>query len=187
MRNASLFLLSFIFLAACTGCLRSGRLPRNEGENAPKPMDSYGATSSDLQDGYLIPSSDLHDTLLLYKKTPCFGVCPVFTLVVKMDGEVYFTGVKNTLLEGTQSTNWNSEQLEVIDRKMRELDIYNAPKSFDNPSVTDLPSMYIGYTKGDHLKTVKCRYQYPNGYKDLSAWLDEQIKTSTWKSLTNNK
>jgi cysteinyl-tRNA synthetase len=32
----------------------------------------------------------LHDTLLLYKKTPCFGVCPVFTLVVKMDGEVFF-------------------------------------------------------------------------------------------------
>ncbi len=187
MRNASLFLLIFIFLAACTGCLRSGRLPRNEGKRAPKPMDYYEATSSDLHDGYLIPSSDLHDTLLLYKKTPCFGVCPVFTLVVKMDGEVYLTGVKNTLFEGTQSTNWNAKQLEAIDHKMRELDIYNAPKSFDNPAVTDLPSMYIGYTKGDNLKTVKCRYQYPNGYKDLSAWLDEQIKTSTWKSLTNNK
>lgn len=187
MRNASLFLLIFIFLAACTGCLRSGRLPRNEGERAPKPMDYYEATSSDLHDSYLIPSSDLHDTLLLYKKTPCFGVCPVFTLVVKMDGDVYLTGVKNTLFEGTQSTNWNAEQLKAIDHKMRELDIYNAPKSFDNPSVTDLPSMFIGYTKGENLKTVKCRYQYPNGYRELSAWLDEQIKTSTWKSLTNNK
>jgi hypothetical protein len=187
MTNTSLFLLIFIFLAASTACLRSGRLPRNEGERAPKPMDYYGATSSDLHDSYLIPSSDLHDTLLLYKKTPCFGVCPVFTLVVKMDGEVYLTGVKNTLFEGTQSTNWNAEQLKAIDHKMRELDIYNAPKSFDNPSVTDLPSMYIGYTKGENLKTVKCRYQHPNGYRELSAWLDEQIKTSTWKSLTNNK
>ena len=176
MRIASIVLLGFIFLASSTGCLRSGRLPSNEGQHAPKAMDHY-----------LIPSSDLHDTLLLYKKTPCFGACPVFTVVVKMDGEVYFTGVKNTLFEGTQSTNWRAEQLEVIDRKMRELDFYHAPKSFDNPAVTDLPSMYIGYTKGDNLKTVKCRYQYPNGYKDLSAWLDEQIKTSTWKSLTNNK
>lgn len=176
MRNASLFLVSFIFLVACSGCLRSGRLPRNEGQHAPKAMDNY-----------LVPSYDLHDTLLLYKKTPCFGVCPVFTMVVKMDGEVYYTGVRNAMVEGTQTTNWNVQQLEVIDRKMRELEIYNAPKSFDNPSVTDLPSMYIGYTKGDNLKTVKCRYQYPNGYKDLSAWLDEQIKTSTWKSLTNNK
>jgi hypothetical protein len=150
-------------------------------------MDNYVAPSSVLKDRYLIPSSDLHDTLLLYKKTPCFGACPVFTMVVKMDGEVYYTGVKNTLLEGTQSANWSAEQLEVIDLKMRALDIYNAPKSFDNAAVTDLPSMYIGYTEGDNVKTVKCRYQYPNGYKDLSAWLDEQIKTSTWKSLNNNK
>jgi hypothetical protein len=187
MRNASSFLLSFVFISIYTGCLRSGRLPRNEGKHAPKPMDGYVAPSSVLEESYLIPPSDLHDTLLLYKKTPCFGACPVFTLVVKMDGEVYFTGVKNTILEGTQSANWNSDQLEVLDRKMRELDIYNAPKSFDNPAVTDLPSMYIGYTKGNNLKTVKCRYQYPNGYKDLSAWLDEQINTSTWKSLTNNK
>ncbi len=175
MRNASLFLVSFILLAACSGCLRSGRLPRNEGQHAPKAMDNY-----------LVPSYDLHDTLLLYKKTPCFGVCPTFTLVVKMDGELYYNGRQNVPMLGDYKSTWSTDILQTLEDKMQTVDFYNLPKNFDNPQVTDLPSMYLGYTRGNNLYTVKCRYQTPQNLKNLAIWLDQEIAKTQWNLINPN-
>lgn len=175
MRFFFLTFLSFIFLAASSGCLRSGRLPRNEGEQAPQVMDRY-----------LKPSSDMHDTLLLYKKTPCFGACPVFTLTVMMDGKAYLMGQKNMQYIGGYSAEWNTDVLKTLDEKMKAIQFYNLPRVFDNPQVTDLPSTFIGYTQGQNLHTIKCRYQTPQNLKDLSVWLDAEMEKTKWNLINSN-
>jgi hypothetical protein len=129
--------------------------------------------------GYLIPSSIADDTLLFYSKTPCFGACPTFRLIIKMNGEVRYEGQKNVNLLGTYQGNWSKEQMIALDQEMKKINFYGFQPTYDNPVVTDLPSMYIGYTKGDALYKIKCRVQYPNELKTLSQWLDNQINTMT--------
>lgn len=175
MKKSFLFLSLALTLAGATGCLRSGRLPSNEGKDAPKALERY-----------LQPSSDLHDTLLLYKKTPCFGACPTFTLVVKMDGEVYYNGRQNVTMIGDYKSTWSADILQALEDKMQSVDFYKLAKSFDNPQVTDLPSMYMGYTKGNNLYTVKCRYQTPQNLKNLAIWLDQEIANTQWNLINPN-
>ncbi|MEN9394955.1 MAG: hypothetical protein RL362_1176 [Bacteroidota bacterium] len=175
MKRNILF-LSVLFVALTfAGCLRSGRLPRNEGNHSPESLERY-----------LQPSTDLHDTLLLYKKTPCFGACPVFTLTIMMDGKAYLMGQKNMEYVGGFGAEWNTELMNALDEKMRALQFYNLPHVFDNPQVTDLPSTYIGYTKGNNLYTIKCRYQTPQNLKDLSSWLDAEMKKTKWNLINSN-
>ncbi|MEY2764602.1 MAG: hypothetical protein RLZZ205_1026 [Bacteroidota bacterium] len=176
MKPFILFLsIALVVTSLSTGCLRSGRLPRNEAKHAPQPMERY-----------LQPSTDLHDTLLLYKKTPCFGACPTFTLVVKMDGEVYYNGRQNVAQLGDFKSEWSVDILKAMEDKMAALHFYDLPTKFDNPQVTDLPSMYLGYTKGNHLHTIKCRYQTPQDLKNLALWLDGEIEKTKWNLINPN-
>lgn len=175
MRIVLLAFLGLFLVTASTGCLRSGRLPRNESKQAPKALDSY-----------LKPSADLHDTLLLYKKTPCFGACPVFTLTIMMDGKAYLMGQKNMQYIGGYTAEWNADVMKALDEKMRAIQFYSLPRVFDNPKVTDLPSTYIGYTLGNNLHTIKCRYQTPQNLKDLSVWLDAEMEKTKWNLINSN-
>jgi hypothetical protein len=175
MKRNILF-LSVLFIAlTLAGCFRSGRLPKNEGNQSPHAIERY-----------LQPSSDLHDTLLLYKRTPCVGACPTFTMVVKMDGEVYFNGRQHVEMIGDYKANWDADLLGQLESKMQALDFDKLPKIFDNPQVTDLPSTYIGYTLGNNLHTVKCRYQTPQNLKDLASWLDQEISKTQWNQINSN-
>jgi hypothetical protein len=175
MKRNILFLPVLFIALTFAGCLRSGRLPRNEGNHSPKAFERY-----------LQPSSDLHDTLLLYKRTPCFGACPTFTMVVKMDGEVYFNGRQHVEMIGDYKASWDADRLQQLESKMQYLDFYKLPNIFDNPQVTDLPSTYIGYTQGNNLHTVKCRYQTPQNLKDLASWLDQEISKTQWNQINSN-
>ncbi|MBM3428263.1 MAG: hypothetical protein FJX95_05725 [Bacteroidetes bacterium] len=175
MKRFILFLSVAMVIISASGCLRSGRLPKNEGKNTPQAMERY-----------LNPSSDLHDTLLLYKKTPCFGSCPVFTMTVMMDGTVYLMGKKNMTLLGDYTSEWNADLLNELDHKMAQLQFYQLPRVFDQTQVTDLPSTYIGYTNGNHVQTIKCRYQTPQGLKDLAIWLDQEIEKTKWNLINSN-
>lgn len=175
MKSKILFLSVLLIALTLAGCFHSGRLPRNEGDQSPQARDRY-----------LQPSSDLHDTLLLYKRTPCFGACPTFTMVVKMNGEVHYHGRQNVEMLGDYQATWNSDLLKQLDDKMQSVDFYQLPISFDNPQVTDLPSTYLGYTKGNNLHTIKCRYQTPQNLKDLAVWLDGEMKKTIWKQNNSN-
>jgi hypothetical protein len=141
---------------------------------------------TEVAQSYLKPSSDLNDTLLLYKRTPCFGACPTFTMVVKMNGEVTYFGRQNVEMLGNYTAKWDANRLKQLDDQMQSVQFYQLPLSFDNPQVTDLPSTYIGYTEGNNLHTVKCRYQTPQNLKDLAAWLDGEIKQTTWNQNNSN-
>ena len=124
---------------------------------------------------YLIPSSTADDTLLLYSKTPCFGACPTFRLVVKMNGQVVYEGQKNVERLGKFQGNWSKDQLSLLEDEMRKINFYGFQKSYDNSKVTDVPTMYLGYTKGNDLHKIKCRYEYPNELRELSKWMDTQL------------
>ena len=175
MKSKILFLSVLLIASTLVGCFRSGRLPRNEGNQSPQARDRY-----------LQPSSDLHDTLLLYKKTPCFGACPTFTMVVKMDGEVFYNGRQHVTRLGDYKAIWSNDLLNQLELQMQSLEFYNLSKTFDNPQVTDLPSMYLGYTKGDNLYTIKCRYQTPQQLKNLATWLDQEIEKTQWNLINTN-
>ncbi len=155
-----------------------------------KKKDSAETKLNATPTGYLIPSSLADDTLLLYAKTPCFGACPTFRLMIKMNGEIRYEGQKNVNLLGTYKGNWSKEQMIALDQEMKKINFYHFQKIYDNPVVTDLPSMYIGYTKGNDLYKIKCRVQYPNELKSLSQWLDTQINTTEFQQtekLQNNE
>ncbi len=133
------------------------------------------ATSTSIADSYLIPSTEMEDTLLWYSKTPCFGACPTFSLLVKMNGQVLYHGKQHVEKLGEFTGQWTADQLSALETEMKKIQFYQLSKIYDDSKVTDLPSMYIGYTKGNQLYKIKCRYQYPNELKSLAKWLDSRV------------
>ncbi len=59
--------------------------------------------------------------------------------------------------------------------EMKKIQFYQFTKVYDDSKVMDLPSFYIGYTRGDDLYKIKCRYHYPNQLKSLTQWIDGQL------------
>lgn len=171
-----IFLLLAVLLIFSIGC--------------KKKKASGETTLIESSKSYLIPSNTADDTLLLYAKTPCFGACPTFRLIVKMNGDIRYEGQKNVTHLGTFQGHWTKEQLTALDEEMKKINFYGFQTNYDNPVVTDLPTMYVGYTKGNDLHKIKCRVQYPNELKNLSKWLDNQINTSELQQtekLQNNE
>jgi hypothetical protein len=107
-----------------------------------------------------------------------------------MNGDIRYEGQKNVTHLGTFQGHWTKEQLTALDEEMKKINFYGFQTNYDNPVVTDLPTMYVGYTKGNDLHKIKCRVQYPNELKNLSKWLDNQINTSELQQtekLQNNE
>jgi len=124
---------------------------------------------------YLIPASQKEDTLLWYSKTPCFGACPTFSLLVKMNGQLLYQGKQHVEKIGEFTGQWSADQLKALEMEMKKIQFYQFQKIYDDNKVTDLPSFYIGYTRGDDLYKIKCRYHYPNELKSLTQWIDGQL------------
>jgi len=168
-KTIALACLSFFLLGF--GCKKNKTL------NESQPAITTQASS------YLIPAEQSDDTLLWYSKTPCFGACPTFSFLIKMNGEVTYHGKQHVAKLGEFKGTWTKNQLVELEEEMKKIDFYHFQKLYDDAKITDLPYMYIGYTKGNNLHKIKCRYQYPSEIKALSQWLDEKILSTTFNNI----
>ncbi|MFM9985547.1 MAG: DUF6438 domain-containing protein [Flavobacteriales bacterium] len=123
---------------------------------------------------------------LLYSRTPCFGMCPVFELKVLKSGKAFYNGKNFTDRIGHYQSQWSDAALQRIQFVADSIQYFSFDEKYDNDHVTDLPSIHTALLYKGQMKVVANRYKGPKElhtlYKELDAWIEK----STWKPNANS-
>jgi len=108
------------------------------------------------------------------ERTPCFGDCPVYSVVIKSDGTFRYVGEENVARKGTHTgeiSTWDFNQLAEF---IVESGYMNLDSSYDAP-ITDLPAAYTTVVLNGKRKLVR---NY-GGLGPVRLWMLEQAIDAT--------
>src|SRR5262245_16370323 len=106
------------------------------------------------------------------KRTPCFGMCPEYEVVIHGDGTVKYTGRTNVRVEGEQTWKIDPAAVRALAREMEQAGYFDLEDEY-TAHVTDLPTTYTSLTIGARAKTVKNYFGAPQKLKDLEKRIEE--------------
>jgi len=171
----------FLLLSALFGVACKQKSSTTEPINNEVKVES---TESSTSTHTVEPTKTLvPDTFLYYKRTPCFGMCAIFTMTVFSNGEVEYSGKNFTNLIGEYRTQLDKTILQNMTVTAEEIGYFRMLDSYDNEGVTDLPSIYTALKKDNKLKWVKNRYNGPKELKALYSNLDKVIAEAQWEAV----
>ena len=113
------------------------------------------------------------------KTTNCFGKCPVYEFKVFEDGNATFVGERFTVAEGTRTKKFSKRETESLFNAFDANDFEAFKDSYDG-NVSDLPSIYLMYSKNGNLKKVECRYDVPDRLLGLASLIKSFANSEGW-------
>lgn len=96
-----------------------------------------------------------------FRKTECFGDCPVYNVTIDALGNVSYTGLKYVTASGNRSFKLTDKQFTLLKKKLANNNFSEYKKLYDNPNIMDLPSTFITHK-------------------------DEQVQIRLWKGIPKN-
>ena len=123
------------------------------------------------------------DTFLIYHRGACYGMCPIFDLVVYMDGSAVYEGKNFVDLIGFYQTKMDATDLQKITDQDNAICYFGLEEKYDNPKVTDLPTTRTGIRKDGKLKMVSNRYKGPGGLKIIDETIEKNIEDQNWEPM----
>ncbi|MEP7196869.1 MAG: DUF6438 domain-containing protein [Saprospiraceae bacterium] len=118
--------------------------------------------------------------LLVYKKTPCFGYCPVYEFTLYANGISCYNGLNFVKQEGKtyglmKEKNWQN-LLQIAD----QINFFNLDSIYPqegNMQIPDLPLTIITLNTSGRTKTVTDSHSAPKGLKELESSIESEINT----------
>jgi len=119
-------------------------------------------------------------------KGACFGKCPIYTLSINQRGYATIEGVANLDKLGIYSKQLSKEEfdkLETVFVKSKFEQFQDKYKS----TMTDLPSIKIGYHNGEEFKLVSGKEDRPEDLMQLQFALEKIADSNGWKLIKNQE
>src|SRR5262245_16121546 len=118
------------------------------------------------------PQAGTESIEISIKRTPCFGMCPEYEVVMRDDGTVKYTGRTNVRVEGEQTGKIDPAAGRALAKEMELAGYFDLQDEY-TARVTDLPTTYTSLKIGARTKTVKNYFGAPQKLKDLEKRIDE--------------
>lgn len=119
---------------------------------------------------------------LEYRRTACFGTCPIFNFKVYDNGRAIYEGKNFVDMIGVYHTNISKNDIDKIVDAAEKIKFFQMDDVYDS-QVTDLPSVYLSILKDGKFKTVKNRHNGPKELKALYEQVDALIKAQKWEMV----
>ncbi|MEM9052148.1 MAG: DUF6438 domain-containing protein [Bacteroidota bacterium] len=164
-------LLSIVFLAVIASC----------------DTQKQATASSEVQvirDTVVVvvePSAPKDSLAVAFEKTPCFGRCPVFKIKVYKSGFAVYEGLNFAEKMGLYSYRFSREDLEIIYKMAEEIDYFNLEAEYNDPRVSDLPSIISKISINEKSHRVKARMGTPEELKDFHENLGIMLNERDWQ------
>ena len=145
--------------------------------NACKQTKETTTTSTTTQ-------TSTHTTDSLFaeiRRTPCFGRCPVYTITVYKSGYVTYDAVKWTSQEGYFVGRLSADQMQSLAAKAKEIGYFKLADKYDNPGVSDLPSVITTLNYEGKKKKITNRVDGPEVLKEFERFFDGLFVDMVWE------
>ncbi len=130
------------------------------------------------------PALSITEYFLTFERSLCYGTCPSFKVVVKRNGEAYYEGRKFVDLIGTYEAKLSPEQAKMITDEASKIGYYEMDEVYDDPGVTDVPSMTFQLANNEEMKSVHARFNTPKELVDFGKFLDGILLNLEWKETS---
>lgn len=199
MKNVLLIIFSFLILFGCKTqkenhkVLSKENSSTNSNETASRPKTDSQTNSPSAEQSIDFEkfktmefvSAKENDTIFAtIKKTPCFGTCPVYELMIFQSGIALYEGVQHVEKKGRFLVYFSEEEINEIKEKANEIDFFKLSDEYDSP-VTDFPTTYTSIRINGKVKSVSNRVGGPEGLKDLENLIHKKLMQKEFRDLSN--
>ncbi|MBL0329732.1 MAG: hypothetical protein IPP64_10015 [Bacteroidetes bacterium] len=129
------------------------------------------------------PEKDNSKVTIIYKTTPCFGRCPIYTLTINGETKTAtFVGQEHTEKIGTYSKAISNAELDAFVKAFEDAQFFTLNDEYLG-NITDFPIKYITYTNNGKTKKIKERSGAPKALTDLENSLNAYANSDGWKKM----
>ncbi len=134
-----------------------------------------GSKKSAASEKASVMSPDLYVRI---ERTPCYGRCPIDVVEAFADGKVRYEGKRFVPRLGIYQRQLSSKELDTLRRLLVEAKFGQYADVYDNPGITDLPSLELKYRLDGQEKSITCRTgcppELPDKIERLRTFLADQ-------------
>ena len=193
MENISLLLLTLI-LIPIVGCKTQEENSSSSSKEiqsvTDKKNNSIPLTNTNQDTAVLskyrtmkFVSAKENDTIFAtLTRTPCFGTCPVYKLMIFKSGLALYEGSQHVEKTGRYLVYFSEEEMKNIEEKAKEIDYFGLKDEYDSP-VTDFPTTYTSLRLNGKVKAISNRVSGPKGLTDYQKLIHEYLMQKEFKEL----
>ncbi|MEL7532628.1 MAG: DUF6438 domain-containing protein [Bacteroidota bacterium] len=115
------------------------------------------------------------DFTMTISRTPCMGTCPYYEVTVNADGSVKYIGKGHVKLMGEHSKQLPAETVVAIKEVIRSASFWELDESYDDPRISDLPSVSLSCTMDGRSHSVLARTGGPQEFGFMVRTLENLI------------
>ena len=104
--------------------------------------------------------------------SPCFGRCPAYTLIIDNEGNTSYEGLKYPRTNGKVERVMSKSDLDSIRLVLDENQFWDLDSIYDNPQISDLPSLGIQWQSDSKKHKVTGRFNTPEGFDNIAAFIE---------------
>ncbi|MDQ3047814.1 MAG: DUF6438 domain-containing protein [Bacteroidota bacterium] len=125
--------------------------------------------------------TDNSKVIITYKRTPCFGRCPVYSMNINAATKmISYTGEANTTKTGTYTKAISDEELNTLVSAFEKSGFFQMNDEYLG-TITDFPSKYISFSDGARSKLIRDRSGAPSELEALEKQLEAIADSEGWK------
>jgi hypothetical protein len=140
---------------------------RECGKKAPSPATPSSPSQK--------PQTDLY---IRIERTPCYGRCPIDKVELFPNGQIRYEGQRFVPRLGVYNRTASAKELSEIEKALQEAKFEQYAELYDNPGISDLPSLVIEYRLQGKTRKITCRTgcppELPDKIERLRTLLAEQ-------------
>ena len=159
---------------------------KNASETSEEIVESVKIDTTAINDlepiTTLVSVSD--EPLITYRRTYCFGMCPVFKSSISQDGVISYEGVNFVDNMDHYEATLSAAQKDSIIQRIYEVNYFELDSSYDNDYLMDVPSIITSVNFEGKSREILDRYEGPKELKKLYKELDDIFATLEWKPAT---
>lgn len=125
----------------------------------------------------------IQEVRISMKRGPCFGTCPVYSLVIYGNGTVVYEGENFVKVTGKQISKISQGKVRKLIDEFYEINYFSLKDSYEEHMITDLATVITSITINGKTKTVRHYHGDMNTPKELTQLenkIDEIVNSSQW-------
>ncbi len=129
-----------------------------------------------------LDNEETFDTILVFRKTPCFGKCPAFSIQLLSNGKMIYQGKMNVEKMGYYETMVNDSFIYTVFQEAEKIDFFNLSKKYptDGSEIADLPKTIIFLKNGKKERQIIDSFNSPLALQRFEQYLQEKIDKLYW-------
>jgi hypothetical protein len=127
-------------------------------------------------------ASESKDVFATLEKTPCYGTCPIYKLMILKTGKAIYQGIDHVERKGKFETTFSKAEMDMILKKADETGFWELADEYDAP-VTDFPTTITSLRKGNKTKVIANRVGGPSELRAYENFLEALLKQKAFVKL----